>query len=165
MLTGRVILRSALKILIFCDNSLRKSLKLQERMRTYKVETSNDHMLRQNISEESQEKISLMETMFRKKGSKSLSRLLLSAKSGWKKLKKCYHIRSRILYCKLSVLVKSFETKPTVKHWRPSIPDPFIDIKVDLKTENNFKKAELLGKFFISVFGKVPDWGKRKDLT
>ena len=77
--------------------------------------TSDDHMLGQNISEETQEKISFIETICRNKGSKSLSRLLPSAKSGSKKRKKSCQIRRRILHHMLNVIVKRFGITSPVK--------------------------------------------------
>ena len=41
---------------------------------------------------------------------------------------------------------------------RPNVPDLFIDEKSDKKTKTNSDKAEVLGKFFSSVFVKEPDW-------
>ena len=116
-------------------------------------------MFAQNISEKTQEKIYLMVTITTRKGRESLSRLLQSPKSGWKKQKKSCE-RTREEY------ISEFNRNNTTfqnyingkKKLRLSIPDLYIHEKADGQMENDFEKVEVLKKIFSSVFVEDLNW-------
>ena len=116
-------------------------------------------MFAQNISEKTQEKIYLMETITTTKERESLSRLLQSAKSGWKKQKKsCERTREEYIseVNRNSTTFQNYINGKT--KLRLSIPDLYFHEKADGQMENDFEKAEVLQQIFSSVFVEDLNW-------
>lgn len=116
-------------------------------------------MFAQNISEKTQEKIYLMETITTRKGCESLSRLLQSAKSGWKNQKKsCERTREEYIseVKRNSTTFQNYINGKT--KLRLSIPDLYVHEKAGGQMENDFEKAEVLKKIFSSAFVEDLNW-------
>ena len=127
-----------------------------------KLDDQTNTCFGQNIREETQEKISLMEMISRNKGRKGLQDYCSVRTEVQKNTRKAVKDQE--------MNIASHNSKTFLKYI--NIPNLFIYLFIDektvIKTKNIFEKAEVLGKFFSSVFDEKPTGlgclGKRKGL-